>query len=64
MDGHTKGQVVGYARVSAADQNIDRQTKALTGCDRIFSDKLSGKNTERPALQEMLRYVREGDTLG
>ena len=63
MSEQSKGQVIGYARVSAADQNLGRQTKALEGCDRVFADKLSGKNTDRAQLQEMLRYVRDGDTL-
>jgi DNA invertase Pin-like site-specific DNA recombinase len=57
------GQVVGYVRVSSADQNEARQVEALTGVQRLFVDKLSGKNTERPALTEMLAYVREGDTV-
>ncbi len=61
--GKAQGQVVGYARVSSVDQNLARQMKALEGCDRIFADKLSGKDTAREQLQEMLRYVREGDTL-
>ncbi len=63
MTDHDKGQVVGYARVSAADQNLGRQIKALEDTDRIFADKLSGKNVDRAQLQEMLRYVRDGDTL-
>lgn len=63
MSGQGKGQVIGYARVSAVDQNLARQMKSLEDCDRVFADKLSGKNMERPELQEMLRYVREGDTL-
>ena len=58
----SKGQVVGYIRVSSIDQNTERQLDGLT-LDRIFEDKLSGKNTERPALQEMLGYVRTGDTV-
>ncbi len=57
------GQVVGYVRVSSTDQNEARQVEALTGTDRLFVDKLSGKNTERPALTEMLGYVRDGDTV-
>ena len=57
------GQVVGYVRVSSADQNEARQVAALAGVERLFMDKLSGKNTERPALTEMLAYVREGDTV-
>lgn len=57
-----KGQVVGYVRVSAADQNEGRQLEALGGVDRIFSEKISGKSAhDRAQLQEMLAYVREGD---
>lgn len=53
---------IGYARVSTLDQNLDRQLEALEKiCSKIFSDKLSGKNTKRPALLEMLDYIREGD---
>lgn len=53
---------IGYARVSSLDQNLDRQLEALEeSCSKIFSDKLSGKNTNRPALQEMLNFIREGD---
>lgn len=63
MTSQDKGQVIGYARVSAADQNLGRQLKALEDADRIFADKLSGKNVDRAQLQEMLRYVRDGDTL-
>ena len=60
MAGHL-GQVVGYARVSAVDQNEARQLEALGSVDRLFSEKVSGKNTDRQQLQEMLAYVREGD---
>lgn len=57
-----KGQVIGYVRVSAADQNEARQLEALGSVDRLFSEKISGKNTEdRAQLQEMLIYVRDGD---
>lgn len=62
MNGH-KGQVVGYARVSAADQNEARQIEAIGEVDRLFSEKVSGKSTDRAQLQEMLAYVREGDTI-
>src|SRR5690554_3254433 len=58
-----KGQVVGYARVSAADQNEARQLEAIGEVDRLFSEKVSGKTTDRAQLQEMLAYVREGDTI-
>lgn len=57
------GQTVGYIRVSSADQNEARQVEALAGCERLFTDKVSGKNTERPALAEMVAYVRSGDTV-
>lgn len=63
MSGH-KGQVVGYVRVSAADQNEARQLEALGPVDRLFSEKVSGNNTvDRAQLQEMLIYVRDGDTV-
>ena len=62
MDGH-KGQVVGYARVSSRDQNEARQLQALGIVDRLFTEKASGKNTDRAALQELLTYVRDGDTV-
>ncbi|GGU41048.1 recombinase family protein [Streptomyces violascens] len=59
------GAFVGYARVSAKGQPLDRQIHALTeaGCIRIFADKKSGKNAEREELWKALDYVREGDTL-
>jgi len=57
------GQVVGYARVSAADQKEARQIAALGEVDRMFVDKASGRNTHRPELEAMLRYVRDGDTI-
>ena len=53
---------IGYARVSSLDQNLDRQLEVLEkSFSKVFSDKLSGKNTNRPALLEMLDYIREGD---
>lgn len=51
---------IGYTRVSTTDQTTDRQE---LGDIRIFEDKASGKNTDRPALKEMLAYVREGDEI-
>lgn len=57
------GQTVGYIRVSSLDQNIDRQQETLVGVDRCFVDKVSGKSTDRPQLAEMIKYVREGDTV-
>ncbi len=50
---------VGYRRVSTIDQNLERQD--LGDVDRVFEEKVSGKNTERAALQDMLSFVREGD---
>lgn len=60
-----KGQKVGYIRVSAIDQNTESQKSLLgnVGMDKLFEEKLSGKNTDRPQLQAMLDYVREGDTV-
>lgn len=52
---------IGYARVSSKEQNLDRQLQALEGVSKVFSDKLSGSTTERPQLQAMLDYIREGD---
>ncbi|PCC26649.1 transposase [Glutamicibacter sp. BW78] len=64
MSSNASGQVVGYARVSAADQNLARQLSALGDVDRVFEEKISGKDIQsRPRLQEMLAYVREGDTV-
>lgn len=52
---------IGYARVSSKEQNLDRQLKALDNVSKVFSDKVSGQSTERPQLQAMLDYIREGD---
>lgn len=57
-----KGQRVGYIRVSSVDQNADRQLESLD-VDRVFTDHASGKDIDRPALRELLAYVREGDTI-
>ena len=55
----------GYARVSTVDQNLDTQLDILTkaGCDRIFQDKITGMSLQRPALDELLGLLREGDTV-
>ena len=57
--------LVGYVRVSSLDQNPERQLEELKGLqvEKIFVDKQSGKDTERPELQKMLAFVREGDVL-
>lgn len=54
---------IAYVRVSTAEQNTARQDSKLAGYDKVFTDKASGKNTDRPELQKMLEYVREGDTV-
>ena len=56
------GQTVGYVRVSSIDQNAARQLAGVH-VDQTFTDHASGKDTRRPALEEMLRYVRRGDVL-
>ncbi len=57
--------LIGYARVSTHDQTVHLQQDALEkiGCDKIFTDTISGSTTERKGLDEALSYVREGDTL-
>lgn len=53
---------VGYVRVSSTEQNTDRQLAGV-GVDRVFTDKVSGKDTARPSLDELLAFVRAGDTV-
>lgn len=55
------GERVGYLRVSTADQGTARQLVDIE-VDRVFEDKASGKNADRPALAEALRFLRDGDT--
>ena len=57
-----KGQNVGYIRVSSYTQNTDRQMAEAT-LDRIFEEKISGKNANRPQLKACLEHLREGDVL-
>ena len=54
------GKVIGYKRVSTVIQNTERQLDGIA-VDKVFEDKLSGKDTNRPQLISMLDYVREGD---
>lgn len=56
---------IGYARVSTKDQNLNSQIDMLKshGCDRIFSEKVSGRKHKRTELDKCLDYMREGDTL-
>lgn len=56
------GQRIGYIRVSTLDQNPDRQLEGAQ-VSKVFTDKASGKDTQRPQLDALLGYVREGDTL-
>ena len=56
------GQRIGYVRVSSFDQNPDRQLEGIPMA-RAFTDKASGKNTQRPELNRLLAFVREGDTV-
>ena len=57
--------LIGYARVSTQDQNLELQLDALTkaGCKKIFEDKMSGSRAKRPGLTQALDRLREGDTL-
>lgn len=56
------GQRVGYMRVSSIGQNTERQLDGVQ-IDRCFTEKLSGKDTDRPQLEALLSFVREGDTV-
>ena len=56
------GQRIGYVRVSSFDQNPERQLEHIQ-VDKVFSDKASGKDTQRPELERLLAFVREGDTV-
>ena len=56
------GQRIGYIRVSSLDQNPDRQLEGVSVA-RAFTDKASGKDTQRPELDRLLSFVREGDTV-
>ena len=63
----TRPTYIGYVRVSSTEQNEARQLKALEAFNhpihKIFIDKCSGKNANRPELKKMLDYVRDGDVL-
>ncbi len=56
------GKQIGYVRVSTVEQNTVRQLDGVE-LDRVFEDKCSGKDTNRPALKQCLEYLRDGDTL-
>jgi DNA invertase Pin-like site-specific DNA recombinase len=57
--------LIGYARVSIADQNLALHRDALTeaGCAKIFTEQMSGAVTDRPAVHHALEFARSGDTL-
>lgn len=57
-----RGKIIGYKRVSTVIQSTERQLDGIV-VDKVFEDKLSGKDTNRPQLQAMLEYVREGDVV-
>lgn len=61
--GKPKGNNIAYVRVSTVEQNEARQIEALEkhNIDKWFTEKVSAKDTNRPQLQQMLEYVREGD---
>ena len=56
---------IGYARVSTKEQHLDMQLEALkaAGCEKIFSEKMTGRQQNRPELDACLSFLREGDTL-
>lgn len=56
---------IGYIRVSTTDQNTARQEVLMAelGVEKVFIDRISGKNTDRPELKEMMGFVRNGDTV-
>ena len=56
---------IGYVRVSTKEQSTARQEELMKslGVDRVYIDKMSGRDTERPFLQEMMNFVREGDSV-
>jgi len=58
-------KLIGYARVSTADQDLRMQNTELkaAGCDRVFTDKISGVKSVRPGLDECLAKLKKGDTL-
>ena len=57
--------LIGYARVSMDDQNLDLQEDALAkaGCEKIFTDQITGRSVLRPGLEKMMEILRQGDML-
>jgi DNA invertase Pin-like site-specific DNA recombinase len=58
-------QLIGYARVSSSSQNLDAQIDSLkhVGCEKVFTDKVSGTTKERTGWTELMNYIRSGDML-
>jgi len=56
---------IGYARVSTIDQNLDRQLDSLgeNGVERIFTEKATGRKSDRPELMKMMEHLRDGDVV-
>lgn len=61
----TRADKIGYARVSTPEQKLAAQLDALkrAGCKKIFSDRLGGTTTTRPGWEQLMAYIRPGDTL-
>ena len=57
--------IIGYARVSTADQNLDAQIDALkeAGAEKIFQEKVTGKSRRRPELEKLLEHLRKSDVV-
>src|SRR5277367_1310051 len=64
-DTTSKPMLIGYARVSTVDQNLALQRDALTeaGCQKIFTEQMSGAVADRPTLHDAVEFARSGDTL-
>lgn len=58
----SKGKLIGYLRVSSVDQNPERQLEGIK-LEKQFIDYVSGKSVDRPQLEKLLEYAREGDEI-
>jgi DNA invertase Pin-like site-specific DNA recombinase len=65
FDNHRGIMLIGYARISQDTQSIDLQIDALTaaGCEKTFTDAMSGSRNDRPGLKQALEFVRSGDSI-
>lgn len=59
----TKGQVIAYLRVSTGEQNMERQYDLKIGADKVFEEHASAGSRQRPELEKMIEWAREGDTV-